>query len=288
MLYPQLTTLKVPVINKPLLKWRYKYKCCISICIWSYWSPCWLQVFCNHWDQAAVRVCQAQSSELTHLHTWLNIKWKPLASPSPWAAEPTFRSWSGPLSCTWTHVGVDGASYLPDVSAGDSHVFRGGLLASMQTSKSEPAFSELHACWVCLSACRACVYLLQACACAGWEGRRCVDTAPCQRRFEASSVTVRAEASRVCGASLFISFVWSCHPAGSEQRTGDRSSSPPAGKEHWSDRKRPPTAWTHTHVHTHKYNRRRQRRACLLVLVNIWIISHLKGSFFFFFRYNFN
>lgn len=28
---------------------------------------------------------------------------------------------------------------------------------------------------------------------------RCVDTAPCQRRFEASSVTVRAEANRVVG-----------------------------------------------------------------------------------------
>ncbi|CAB1425288.1 unnamed protein product [Pleuronectes platessa] len=58
---------------------------------------------------------------------------------------------------------------------------------------------------------------------------RCVDTAPCQRRFEASSVTVRAKASLGCGASVFISSVRSCHPPGSEQSTGDRSSSPPAG-----------------------------------------------------------
>lgn len=39
------------------------------------------------------------------------------------------------------------------------------------------------------------------------EWSRCVDTAPCQRRFEASSVTVRAEANwvvgRLCLSALF-------------------------------------------------------------------------------------
>lgn len=46
---------------------------------------------------------------------------------------------------------------------------------------------------------RACVHV---CECS-----RCVDTVPCQRRFEASSVTVRAEANwvvgRLCLSALF-------------------------------------------------------------------------------------
>lgn len=43
----------------------------------------------------------------------------------------------------------------------------------------------------------------------------------------------------------------------------------------------------HTYAHIHNPNRLRQRHACLLVLGNIWMISHLKGHFFVF-RYNFN